>query len=120
MLRILHGTNYDFIKYWKTAAITTAAFIVVGLGFLGVHGVNYSIEFLGGTLVQVHFTQPPGADAVRGAVDKAGFHDAEITQFGNPLDYTVKTPAPQGTAAAANADSTASIIQRTLQQSVAP
>src|ERR1043166_871558 len=116
MLRILHGTNYDFIKYWKTAAITTAAFIVIGLAFLGIHGVNYSIEFTGGTLVQLHFTQPPGADAVRGAVDKAGFHDAEITQFGNPLDYTVKAQAQKGSAAAGNADSTANIIQRSLQQ----
>ena len=30
MLRILHDTKYDFIKYWKTAAIGTVAFIVLG------------------------------------------------------------------------------------------
>ena len=37
MLRILHGTNYDFIKYWKHAAIATVVFILAGMALLGVH-----------------------------------------------------------------------------------
>src|ERR1041385_3007289 len=118
MLRILHDTKYDFIKYWKTAAITTIVFIVVGLAFLGIHGVNYSIEFTGGTLVQLRFTTPPGADAVRNGVGRAGFHDAEITQFGSATDYTVKTGGLKGAAGAANADSTGRVIQAALEQTV--
>ena len=31
MMRILHDTNFDFIKYWRHAAIVTAAFILIGL-----------------------------------------------------------------------------------------
>jgi preprotein translocase subunit SecF len=124
MLRILHDTKYDFIKYWKHAAISTIAFIALGLVLLGVHAVrhgaavNYSIEFTGGTLVQLKFTQPPGADAVRGAVGQAGFPDAEITQFGPPTDYTVKVPTQQGATAAANADSTANLLRNAIQQRV--
>jgi preprotein translocase subunit SecF len=115
MLRILHDTKYDFIKYWRHAAISTIVFIVVGLGVLAVRGINYSIEFTSGTLVQLAFATPPGADAVRGAVDDAGFRDAEITQFGDPLNYTVKARAVAGAnQAAANADSTAAHIQRSL------
>ena len=37
MLRILHDTKYDFIKYWKHAAIATIAFIVLGFAFMGYH-----------------------------------------------------------------------------------
>ena len=37
MLRILHGTNYDFIKPWRIAIGITVAFIATGLIFLGVH-----------------------------------------------------------------------------------
>lgn len=97
MFRILHDTKYDFIKYWRHAAISTIAFIVLGIGFLVFHkvrtgtAVNYSIEFLGGTRVQLQFAKPPGADLVRSAVTAAGFGDAEITQFGSPNDYSVKT-----------------------------
>ena len=58
MLRLLHGTNYDFIKYWKHAAVLTIGFIVIGLGVMAVWGINYSIEFTGGTLIQVRGNQP--------------------------------------------------------------
>ena len=55
MLRILHHTKIDFIKSWRIAVGITAVFIVSGLAFLGIHGVNRSIEFTGGTLMQIHF-----------------------------------------------------------------
>ena len=81
MLRILHDTKYDFIKYWKHAAVTTIVFIAVGLAVLAVRGVNYSIDFTGGTLVQLVFNSPPGADVVREFVDQVGYRGSEITEF---------------------------------------
>jgi preprotein translocase subunit SecF len=125
MLRILHDTKYDFIKYWKHAAILTIAFIVLGFAFMGYHkvrtgeAVNYSIEFTGGTLIQLKFSAPPGADAVRSAVDQAGFHGAEITQFGAPTEYTVKAQIVAGVGAA-NADSAAAQIKRALETRLGP
>jgi preprotein translocase subunit SecF len=64
MLRILHDTKYDFIKYWKTAALGTIGFIVLGMAILGIHAMrhqsalNYSVEFTGGTVIQLTFKQP--------------------------------------------------------------
>ena len=34
MLRILHDTKYDFIKYWRTAVAATVAFIVLGVALM--------------------------------------------------------------------------------------
>jgi len=113
MLRILHDTKYDFIKYWKHAAVATIVFIAVGLGVLAVRGVNYSIDFTGGTLVQLVFTSPPGADLVREVVDQVGYRGSEITEFGKPTEYTVKVPPREG-AAAASGDSTAGVIVKAL------
>src|SRR5881227_686432 len=87
MLRILHDTKYDFIRYWKKAAILTIAWIIIGLGFLAFHGVNYSIEFTGGTLVQLQFKHPPHVDDIRAVVDQAGFPNSEITKFGSDTEY---------------------------------
>ena len=115
MFRILHDTKYDFIKYWRHAAISTIAFILLGMGFLVFHkartgsAVNYSIEFTGGTLVQLHFEPAPAADAIRSAVSAAGFKDAEISTFGAPTDYIVKT------ATAGDAANTAGLIERSLK-----
>ncbi len=122
MLRLLHDTKYDFIKYWRTAALGTIAFIVLGMVLLGYHhartgsALNYSVEFTGGTVVQLKFAQPPSADLVRSAVDQAGFSGAEVTMFGDPTDYLVKAQAKAGEVAAANADSVGAQIVRVLAQ----
>ncbi len=90
MLRILHGTSYDFIKWWHIAVGTTIVFIAAGLIFLGVHGINKSIEFTGGTLMQVQFTQPPDAAQLRQVVDAAGYPGSEIQPFGSPREFTIR------------------------------
>ena len=90
MLRILHGTKYDFIRPWRTAVAITAVFIVAGLGFLAVHGINKSIEFTGGTLMQLQFQQPPNPADVRATVDGAGYPGSEIQPFGSPREFTVR------------------------------
>ena len=112
MLRILHDTKYDFIRYWKQAAILTIAWIVIGLGFLAIHGVNYSIEFTGGTLMQLSFKQPPRIDDIRSTVDGAGYPGSEITKFGSDTEYVVR--AQRHTSAAS--DSTARNIAAALKQ----
>ena len=91
MLRILHGTNYDFIRWWKWALGLTIAFLVIGLGSLAIKPPNYSIEFTGGTLMQLEFTEPADAGRIRSTLETAGIHGAEIQQFGSNREYTVRT-----------------------------
>ena len=98
MLRIFHDTHYDFIRWWKVAIGLTVLFIVLGLGSLAIKGVNYSIEFTGGTLKQLQFQTPPDAGQIRQALDAAGFHDAEIQQFGSPRDFTLRVSGAQSVA----------------------
>ena len=117
MLRILHDTKYDFIRHWKKAAVLTIAWIIVGLGFLAIHGINYSIEFTGGTLMQVTFKHPPHIDDIRATVDQAGYPNSEITKFGSDLEYTVRAqPHAAAAGTAAVGDSTATYIERALRQ----
>src|SRR5690242_21329387 len=49
--------------------------------------INKSIEFSGGTLMQLKFAKPPGDDGLRKVLDAAGYGHAEIQQFGSPLEY---------------------------------
>ena len=98
MYRIFHNTSFDFIKWWRIAAIATIAFIVLGLGSFGLRGIRYSIEFTGGTLLQVRFNQPPDPAELR-----ATLGEAEITQFGEPTVYTLRVQS----VASADSQSTA-------------
>lgn len=121
MLRILHDTKYDFIKHWKTAVIATIAFIVVGIGLMGFHkartgdAINWSIEFTGGTEVQLEFAKNAAADVVRSSVHQAGFADAEVAEFGKPTQYLVKVRPSATSVAAANADSAGGAIVNALK-----
>src|SRR3982751_6930836 len=91
MLRILHDTKIDFIKSWRLAVGVTAAFIAVGLIALVLHGgLNRSVEFTGGTLMQLQFAQPPNVADIRSTVDAAGYTGSEIQQFGSSREFTVR------------------------------
>ena len=118
MLRILHGTKYDFIKHWRTAAILTAAFILVGIGsaiFKG--GFPYSIEFTGGTLMQVEFTAAPDVAKMRTAIVAAGIKEPEIATFGSSRQFTIRAQgAAQIASQAAGAEKIAAQIEAALRQ----
>jgi preprotein translocase subunit SecF len=51
--------------------------------------VPLGVDFKGGTLVYVKFTQPPSTDAIRSAMDKAGLHNARIQNYGQPANNEV-------------------------------
>src|SRR5258705_7002549 len=115
MLRIFHGTNYDFIKPWRIAVGLTVAFIAIGLIYLGVHGINRSIEFTGGTLMQLEFTQPPNVGDIHATVDAAGFPNSEIQQFGSPREFTIRA-AGHAVAEGTAVENTAKEIQTALER----
>src|SRR5437879_11532370 len=90
MIRLFANGNVAFIKWRRWAYGLTAAIIIPGFALFLVHGLNYSIEFTGGTLIQVRTPDTVGTDRIRGALDAAGIHDAEIQQFGAPNEYVVR------------------------------
>jgi preprotein translocase subunit SecF len=117
MFRILHDTNYDFIRWWKVMAVITVVFILLGLGSLAVKPPNYSIEFTGGTLMQLEFAKPPDVGVIRSTLDKANIPGAEIQQFGTNREFTVRAQNASEVAAQANGASTiADRIEQVLKQ----
>jgi len=115
MLRILHDTKIDFIRLWKITTVVTLLFILPGLSWIAVSGYKYSIEFTGGTLMQVRFAQAPNIADVRSTLDDAGIKGAEITQFGTDLDYLIRAQDPRAVAQQTRgAESIATEIQGAL------
>ena len=84
MLRILHDPKIDFIRLWRTAAIISAVLILPALALIAVKGFDYSIEFTGGTLMQVKFDDAPAFTDVRDALADAGLTGVQLSTFGGP------------------------------------
>jgi len=117
MLRILHDTKYDFIRWWKVMAAITIAFIVLGFVSLAIKPLNLSIEFTGGTLLQLEFAKAPDVGDIRSTLDKAGIHGAEIQQFGTNREFTVRAQEQaQVQAQAQGATNIAQRIQAVLKE----
>lgn len=90
MLRILHDTKIDFLRLWKLSTVLTVLFIVPGILLIVIAGFRYSIEFTGGTLMQLEFVTAPDIGEVRSTLTDGGIPDAEIQTFGSPRELVVR------------------------------
>jgi preprotein translocase subunit SecF len=90
MLRILHDTHIDFIRLWRWSVAWILLFLIPGVILVAVSGYRYSIEFTGGTLMQLEFREAPDVGEVRATLSSAGIPDAEIQTFGSPRDFLVR------------------------------
>jgi preprotein translocase subunit SecF len=98
MIQILHKTNIDFIKYRKIAIWFSIILTVFTIASVIFHrGFNYSIDFVGGTLVQVKFEKPVKDDLgkIRSSIASLGFGSPEVkpigAENGNELQITVRS-----------------------------
>jgi preprotein translocase subunit SecF len=80
-MRLFANANYDFLAARKWAYAVALAFSLVGLAVLLFVGVNYSVEFTGGTLIQVETREPADVGALRGALQARGINGAEIQNY---------------------------------------
>jgi preprotein translocase subunit SecF len=90
MIRLFANANYDFIKWRRIAFSITGLIMLVGAIDLIARGLNYSIEFTGGTLVQVEIAHKVPTANIRTALDNAGLTGAEISNFGSDTSYVVR------------------------------
>ncbi|HCY84521.1 MAG TPA: protein translocase subunit SecF [Desulfobacteraceae bacterium] len=86
--------NIDFLGKQKIGLFVSLALIIAGLVSLIVHrGPNYGIDFAGGTLVQVKFTQAVDVGDIRNGLNDLGLKDASVQGFGHAADneYLIRT-----------------------------
>ncbi len=91
MFRLFANANYDYLAVRRIGYAATIALALPGLVLLAVRGVNESIEFTGGTLIQVQAADSAVRDAtIREALNQAGIPDAEIQTFGAPNEFVIR------------------------------
>jgi preprotein translocase subunit SecF len=117
MFRILQNTKWDFLRQWKIAIVSVAVFVVPAIVLVPFSGLNYSIEFTGGTEVQLEFVEAPELADVRAALADAGIQGAEITTFGSPDEIRIRAQErEQVEQQEAGAESVVNDIERALRE----
>lgn len=100
MLQILHKTTIDFMG-WKNISFTVSGLLIalgiVGLIQVGRGKANLGIDFVGGTTVQLSFTERVPVDKARAALDKNGFPGASIQEVGEGNHLLIRVRESEGT-----------------------
>ncbi|TFY97871.1 protein translocase subunit SecF [Ramlibacter rhizophilus] len=86
-----HALIFNIISFLTFAA---AVF------FLLTRGLHLSVEFTGGTVMQVSYSQPAAVEPIRQTVAGLGFTDVQVQSFGTARDVMIRLPAQKGVSSA--------------------
>jgi preprotein translocase subunit SecF len=87
------------IPFMRHALVFNAVSFITFLAavfFLFSRGLHLSVEFTGGTLMEVSFAQPVALDPVREQIAKLGLTDVQVQNFGSARDVLIRMPAAKG------------------------
>jgi preprotein translocase subunit SecF len=94
MFQIFVDSTYDFVGKRRWFYGVSLAVVLVSLLSIVVHrGLNYGIDFTGGTLIQVRYDQPTTVAVVRRGLDAVKLGGAIIQQFGDTREYLIRLPS---------------------------
>ena len=91
------------IPFMKNALVfNVISFLTFALAvfFLFSRGLHLSVEFTGGTLMEVSYSQPADLQKVRGTVATLGFSEVQVQNFGSARDVMIRLPAQKGVSSA--------------------
>src|SRR5919107_4134289 len=114
MTRLFANANYDFIGVRRYAYAVTAAILLPGLLYLLIAGLNYSIEFTGGTLLQIRSQKTVDVAELRSGLDRQGLHGAEIQNFGAPNEFVVRARVAKAGTDANDTQATSDAVRQAL------
>ena len=120
-MELFRNVNIDWLgKKWYLLTFSLI-FSVAGLASMFFwHGVPLGVDFKGGTLVYVKFTESPSEDAIRAAAARAGLKDARIQRYGDPANNEVLIGLEQRATSEAALDAGKNAIVAALQPADAP
>lgn len=97
-MRLLNKTNIDFLGKKSIAFAFSIILTLVGFGSLVMNGgPKLSIDFTGGTVIQVLFTEAPDISEIRANLEKNGLEGSEVVEFGNSRELLIKTDIIENT-----------------------
>ena len=91
----IRGT-IPFMKYSLILNSISVLTFLVAVGFLAFRGLSLSVEFTGGTLMEVSYQQPADLEKIRHAIEGKGWGEFQVQNFGTARDVLIRLPAREG------------------------
>ena len=94
------GRDIPFMRYARLFNIISVVTFLLAVVFLFTRGLHLSVEFTGGTVMEVAYSQPADLGQVRGTVAALGYGDVQVQNFGTARDVIIRLPVQQGKSSA--------------------
>src|SRR5512145_716167 len=88
--------DIPFMKHAIVLNAISAITFLLAVFFLATRGLHLSVEFTGGTVVEVAYEQPADLEAIRKVVEGLGYTEVPVQNFGSSRDVLLRLPAAQG------------------------
>src|ERR1035437_9821952 len=92
--------DIPFMRHAIVFNVISLITFLAAVFFLFHRGLHLSVEFTGGTLMEVSYAQNADLNLVRGAVEKLGLSDVQVQNFGSARDVLIRLPAQKGVSSA--------------------
>lgn len=92
--------DIPFMKYALVLNVISIVTFVLAVFFLVTKGLHLSVEFTGGTVIEVSYSQPADLEKVRSIIQAKGYSDVTVQNFGTARDVMIRMPVQQGVTSA--------------------
>lgn len=103
--------DIPFMRHALVFNVISALTFVAAVFFLFSRGLHLSVEFTGGTLLEVTYAQPADLGGVRAAIAKLGFADVQVQNFGTARDVLIRLPVQKGVTSAQQSNQVMAALQ---------
>ncbi|OGT06824.1 MAG: protein-export membrane protein SecF [Gallionellales bacterium RBG_16_57_15] len=87
--------DIPFMSYGRYTTTISLATFLLAVFFLAARGLNFGVDFTGGTVIEVHYAQPADLVKVREQLSAVGMSDALVQNFGSSHDVLIQVPIKQ-------------------------
>ena len=94
------GKDIQFMKHAKVLNAISAVTFLLAVFFLFSRGLHLSVEFTGGTLMEVRYSQIADVEKIRTTIAGMGLTDVQVQNFGTASDIMIRLPAQKGVSTA--------------------
>jgi preprotein translocase subunit SecF len=92
--------DIPFMRHALVFNVISAITFVAAVFFLATKGLNFGVDFTGGTVIEVSYAQSADIPKVRDTIAGLGFHDVSVQNFGTSRDVMIRLPAKEGVTSA--------------------
>ena len=82
--------NINFVSRFRKANIVSIAIFILSIIFISFKGLNYGIDFKGGTLIELRTDTSIQASSIRSSLNSMNLGDINVKKFGRDGDYLIK------------------------------